>query len=96
MILFHATTPRKAKKYRESGRIIPPVRGFDSGMAAMAWALDKHRTVILMFEADKVHKLPDHHNKFGNAWWADEDVTDWECYYSSGEPIKEEEWEQEK
>jgi hypothetical protein len=93
MILYHATTPKKAKMYRESGRIIQPVRGFDTGLAAMAWALDKRRTVILTFESSRVHKLPDHHNKFGSAWWAEEDVIDWKCYYSSGEPIKKEEQE---
>lgn len=32
--LFHCTTPKKAKLYGESGRIISPVRGFDTLEAA--------------------------------------------------------------
>jgi hypothetical protein len=89
--LYHMTTPAKAKRYRESGRIIAPVRGFDTMNAALAWGLNKHRTVVLGVRAPSgaaVHKLPDHHNKFGDAWWIDADVVDWECLYSAGEPLQ--------
>lgn len=84
MILYHATTPNKAKRYRESGRIIAPVRGFTTPAAAMAWAMKVGRTVILEVEFDKPHKLPDHHNIFGEAWWNDGDVKEWKCLYSAG------------
>jgi 7-cyano-7-deazaguanine synthase in queuosine biosynthesis len=82
MELFHATTPKKARKYRETGRIIAPVRGFNTLFAAMAWACKTGRTVILKVEGEDCHKLPDHHNEFGTAWWVDHDVTKWKCVFS--------------
>jgi len=74
MILYHVTTPKKAKYYRESGVIHAPVRGFTTLMAAMAWAIKVGRTIIYTVEGEKAYKLPDHHNRFGEAWWLDEDV----------------------
>ncbi|UCW44326.1 hypothetical protein [Pseudomonas phage PPAY] len=82
MRLYHATTPAKAKKYRETGRILSPVRGFTSEKAAMAWAMKVGRKVILTFEAPNAWKLPDHHNKFGEAYWNEGDIYDWECTFS--------------
>jgi len=49
----------------------------------MGWAMKVGRVVILEFEADKPHKLPDHHNPFGEAWWNDGDVKDWRCAFSA-------------
>lgn len=91
--LFHVTTEKKAKKYREGGRILPPVRGFNTAPAAMAWAMKTGRKVILRipvesFSAD-LHKLPDHHNQYGDAWWLDQVVTEWECEYSAGKDWQE-------
>ena len=83
MKLYHATTQKKAKQYRQSGAIHAPVRGFTTMQAAMAWAMKVGRVVILEFEADKPHKLPDHHNAFGEAWWNDGNVTDWRCVFSA-------------
>lgn len=83
MILYHVTTPAKVKKYHASGCIHSPVRGFDTPMAAMAWAIRTGRTVILKVEADKPYKLPDHHNEFGTAWWNDGDISSWKKFYSS-------------
>lgn len=75
-VLYHATTERKAKKYHETGSILKPVRGFTTLYAAMAWAIKTHRTVIYEVRYPDVYgyKLPDHHNKFGDAWWVDKDV----------------------
>jgi len=84
MKLYHVTTQRKAKKYRQSGMICSPVRGFNTLMGAMAWAIKVGRVVILEFDAEAPHKLPDHHNKFGEAWWNDGDVKEWRCAYSAG------------
>ena len=86
MILYHVTTSKKARRYRESGRITPPVRGFNTPMAAMAWAMKTGRTVIYEITTNDsvTYKLPDHHNRFGSAWWCDEDVLDFKCYYSAG------------
>lgn len=74
MILYHATTPKKAKLYNQTGHIIKPVRGFTTLQAAMAWAIKVNRTVIYEISGDNFYKLPDHHNKFGEAWWIDENI----------------------
>jgi hypothetical protein len=83
MKLYHATTQKKAKAYRESGCIHKPVRGFTTLQGAMAWAMKVGRVVIIEFEADNPYKLPDHHNKFGEAWWNDNDVYDYTCVFSA-------------
>lgn len=83
MKLYHVTTEKKAKQYRQSGMINAPVRGFTNLKAAMAWAMKVGRTVILEFEADHPYKLPDHHNRFGEAWWNDGDVSEWHCEFSA-------------
>ena len=85
--LYHVTTPRKAKRYRESGCIKSPVRGFDTVSAALAWGMKTGRTVLLKIptenhEREDVHKLPDHHNKYGEAWWIEGDVVTWEREFS--------------
>ncbi|MEY4904125.1 MAG: Aeromonas phage [Bacteroidota bacterium] len=87
--IYHATTPKKAKAYRGSGAIHKPIRGFNTPIAAMAWAIKVSRNVILEIEVkslDKIHKLPDHHNKFGEAYWIDEDIkcSEYKCFYSAG------------
>ena len=68
MILYHATTPAKARKYHISGCIKKPVRGFDTVLAAMAWALKVGRSVIYQVEGEPVYLMPDHHNKEGKAY----------------------------
>ena len=83
MKLYHATTPRKAKLYRQTGKINAPVRGFTTLQGAMAWAIKVKREVIVEFEADHPHKLPDHHNAFGEAWWNDGDIREWKCVFSA-------------
>jgi hypothetical protein len=86
VILYHATTPKKAKLYRHTGHIIAPVRGFTTLQAALAWACKTGRTVILelpQLSDERLHKLPDHHNVFGEAWWHDGDVAEWRCVFSA-------------
>lgn len=82
MKLYHATTEKKAKLYRKTGYIKKPVRGFTTLQASMGWAMKVKRNVIYEFEADKAHKLPDHHNQFGEAWWNDGDVSEFKCVLS--------------
>lgn len=81
--LYHVTTGKKAKSYRQSGRIKGPVRGFDTLQGAMAWAIKVGRKVI--FRVDCVtnpQMLPDHHNEWGNAWWTgDVPVDRLKCVY---------------
>ncbi len=88
MELYHATTPKKARLYRHTGHIIAPVRGFTTITGAMAWAMKTGRTVIMKIQCDAPHKLPDHHNEFGEAWWNDGNVTQWECIYSADKEIE--------
>ncbi len=82
MKLYHVTTPKKVKKYKETGRIISPVRGFTTLIAAMAWAIKVGRSVILEIEAPNAYKLPDHHNQWGDAYWNDGDIKEYKCVYS--------------
>jgi len=83
MNLFHATTQKKAKAYNVTGAIKAPVRGFTTLQAAMAWAMKVGRTVVYKIDCPDPHKLPDHHNMFGDAWWNDGDVTDFKCVFSA-------------
>ena len=83
MELFHVTTEKKAKLYRQTGFIKKPVRGFENLIAAMAWAIKTGRKVIYKFDAEIPYKLPDHYNDFGDAWWNDKDVKDFECVFSA-------------
>ncbi len=83
MKLYHVTTQKKARLYNQTGHIISPVRGFTTLLGAMAWALKVNRTVIYEIECNKAYKLPDHHNKYGEAWWNDENVTNFKCVFSA-------------
>ena len=83
MKLYHVTTPRKAKKYRHTGAIKSPVRGFTTLQGAMAWAIKAKRTVIYELECLNAYKLPDHHNIWGEAWWNDGDIINFKCVFSA-------------
>lgn len=74
MKLYHCTTEKKAKLYKQTGHICSPVRGFTTLQGAMAWCMKVGRKVIYEVEADKLYKLPDHHNAYGEAWWNDGDI----------------------
>ena len=84
MILYHVTTPKKVRAYRESGQINPPVRGFDTVAAALFWAAKTGRGVILKIEpgCENTYMLPDHHNQYGRAFWTSESIKSWmsECH----------------
>lgn len=83
MILYHATTEKKAKRYKDSGKILKPVRGFTSIQGAMAWAMKVNRTIIYEIEGEPAYKLPDHHNQYGEDWWIDEDIINFKCIFSA-------------
>jgi hypothetical protein len=83
LILYHATTERMAKKYRQSWCIKKPVRGFTTLQGAMAWAIKVGRKVIYVIEGETSYKLPDHHNEWGEAWWFDEDIKKFKCVFSA-------------
>lgn len=70
-VLYHATTPRKVERYKQSGGIHPPVRGFDTLEAAQEWArLTAGRNIIMRITVEHAQVLPDHHNALGLAWWS--------------------------
>ena len=75
--LYHCTTPKKLGRYKASGRILPPVRGFTTPEAAQEWCRKTGRSLVLEVTGQDCHKLPDHHNKYGEAWWIDHDVIEW-------------------
>ena len=85
MKLYHVTTIKKAKLYRQTGHIIKPVRGFTTLQGAMAWAMKIGRKIIYEInEEDKnCYKLPDHHNQFGEAWWVDANIKNFKCVFSA-------------
>jgi hypothetical protein len=83
-VLYHATTPKKARLYRQTGAILAPVRGFTTLQAAMAWAIKVGRSVIYEIECPYAYKLPDHHNQWGQAWWNDGNFTEFKCVFSAG------------
>lgn len=82
MTIYHSTTPKKVKRYHESKKIMKPVRGFTTIEAAMAWGCKVGRNVILEVHGNDCHKLPDHHNQWGEAWYIDHDVHEWKCVFS--------------
>lgn len=83
--LYHCTTLKKAKRYRDAGAILQPVRGFNNITAAMAWCMRTGRTIIYEFDVkpEFTHKLPDHHNEFGEAWWTEENIKNYKCAWSA-------------
>jgi hypothetical protein len=83
--IFHCTTPKKGQSYRATGCIIAPVRGFDTLEAALAWCVKTGRTVIYRVPVieEFCHKLPDHHNRFGNAWWLEGNAKTFTCAFSA-------------
>ena len=83
--LYHVTTPRKLERYQSTGRIIKPVRGFTTLAAARDWAAHTGRTVIIRVVGSDCHKLPDHHQPSGDAWWIDHDVPVWDPVYARAE-----------
>lgn len=76
MILYHCTTPKKYEKYKSSGRIFQPVRGFNTEKAAEEWCRHTGRTIIVTFSCDDIrcYPLPDHKQQDGRAYWTDEEV----------------------
>lgn len=76
MILYHCTTQKKINRYIASGRILNPVRGFNTIEAAIEWNKHTGRNIILSFMTDNKHTypLPDHKQNSGRAYWTDKDI----------------------
>lgn len=78
MTLYHATTPKKMDRYRATGCILPPVRGWSFASSAWAWAQRVQRPIVLRIEVGTAYPLPDHRPR-GHAWWTPEMVRSWEA-----------------
>jgi hypothetical protein len=82
MKLYHATKESSMQRYHAHTypQILPPVRGFTSIAGAVYWGTKHGRPIVLEIEAPRevCHKLPDHHNTFGEAWWVDDTILKWE------------------
>ena len=74
--LYHAATTQQTRQYTETGHILAPVRGFDTDRAAMVWAMQTGRQIILEIDAQNIDvaMMPDHHNHYGAAWWTPDNV----------------------
>lgn len=55
MIVWHVTTAKKLKRYKDSGGILPPVRAWEHFSAAERFSKQTGRKVILRLE-----RLPGH------------------------------------
>jgi hypothetical protein len=76
-VLYHCTTPKKLARYKATGCILAPVRGWIVLESAKAWCKQTGRTIILKFEVSESHPLPDHKPR-GHAYWTPELVRNWE------------------
>lgn len=53
MKVYHVTTEKKLKRYKETGAILPPVRYWTTEHAAYRWMKKVNRSIILEFEEPK-------------------------------------------
>lgn len=61
MIVWHVTTVKKLKRYKDSGGILPPVRAWDSLPAAERFSKQTGRKVILRLKfPNTAERLPGH------------------------------------
>lgn len=82
MTLYHVTSGSKLNAYRQAGMIRKPVRGYSTLLAAMAWAMSVERQIIIKVEGS-AKKMPDHGNKWGDAFWIGSDVTQFEVIFDA-------------
>jgi hypothetical protein len=69
MKVYHCTTPKKLKRYKASGGILPPVRFWSSEYSALKWMRKTGRNILLCFEApQRTYPLPIK----GGAFWSDQ------------------------
>jgi len=71
---YHCTTDKKLKRYKNSGRILSPVRFFSTIYSAEKWCKKTGRNIILKITTDKYYPLPIK----GGAYWIDTDIISYE------------------
>lgn len=61
MIVWHVTTAKKLRRYKDLGGILPPVRAWESLSAAERFSKQTGRKVILRLKfPTKAERLPGH------------------------------------
>lgn len=76
-ILYHVTTPKKLARYKGTGCILAPVRGWKFENSAREWAKKCNRSIVLKIRVKYAYPLPDHQPRM-HGFWADENVHKWE------------------
>ena len=75
MIVYHATTPNKLRRYYHNHLILPPVRYWTTRYSALKWMRKVGRSVLLSFEEPvPSYPLP----MKGGAKWSCRMVRDWQ------------------
>lgn len=69
-VLWHACRPAQLQRYKATGGILPPVRGFDTPEGAHIWGATVGRSIVLEVDVELTQALPDHHHQMGLAWWS--------------------------
>jgi hypothetical protein len=69
--LYHVTTKNKLERYKATGCILSPVRGWAFLESAKAWAKKTGRDTIIELKCEESYPLPDHSPK-GHAFWTPE------------------------
>ena len=77
MILYHCTTDKKLKRYKDTGAILSPVRGWKFIESAKKWSIKTGRNIILKIDCDTAFPLPDHKPR-GHAYWTDQNIRNYE------------------
>ncbi len=68
MKLYHCTTDKKLLKYKQTGFIISPVRGWKYLQSAINWNKKTGRNIILEIECKESFPLPDHKPLYHSFW----------------------------
>ena len=73
--VFHCTTPRKLKRYEQTGAILPVIRFWTTEYSARKWMKKTGRTILLSFDKPtRCFPLPIK----GGAAWTDGIVRFWD------------------
>ena len=78
MILYHCTTPKKLDRYKKTGCILSPVRGWKYINSAKNWCKKTGRSIILKIETGTAYPLPDHQPR-GHAFWIDDNIRNYKA-----------------
>jgi|WetSurMetagenome_2_1015567.scaffolds.fasta_scaffold03341_13 hypothetical protein len=77
MILYHCTTEKKLQKYKHTGCILMPVRGWAYLESAKNWNKKTGRTIILKIICNLAYPLSDHRPLY-HSYWTPENIKKWE------------------